>query len=245
LGWGSLVWLAIWAWYFRDDPRTHPSITEAQLKCLPEPTNYGRPRVPWLRLARSIYPVTIVDFCYGWTIWLFLSWIPSFFIENYHLKLTDSALYTAGVLSAGMLGDTLGGVLSDRILQRTGDLLTARRSVIVGGFLGAFLFMIPVVLLHDLTVSAVCLSLALFCMELIVGPIWSVPMDIAPRYAGTASGMMNFGFAVAGLVSPFSFGYIVDLTGSWITPFIGSSVLLLAGAILAARLRPDRRFYGG
>ena len=47
------------------------------------------------------------------------------------------------------------------------------------------------------------------------------------------------------LVSPFSFGYIVDLTGSWITPFIGSIVLLLAGAILAARLRPDRRFYGG
>jgi hypothetical protein len=23
--------------------------------------------------------VTAVDFCYGWTLWLFLSWIPSFF----------------------------------------------------------------------------------------------------------------------------------------------------------------------
>jgi MFS family permease len=242
LGLGSLLWLAIWAWYFRDDPRTHPAITEAQLKYLPEPTGYTRPRVPWLRLAQSIYPVTIVDFCYGWTIWLFLSWIPSFFIENYHLKLTDSALYTAGVLSAGMVGDTLGGMLSDRILQRTGDLLIARRSVMVGGFLGAFLFMIPVVLVHDLTASAVCLSLAFFCLELIVGPIWAVPMDIAPRYAGTASGMMNFGFAVAGLVSPSSFGYIVDLTGSWIMPFLGSIVLLLLGAILAAKLRPDRRF---
>ena len=242
LGLGSLVWLAIWAWYFRDDPRTHPSITGAELKSLPEPTGYKRPRVPWLRLARSIYPVTIVDFCYGWTIWVFLSWIPSFFIENYHLKLADSALYTAGVLSAGIAGDTLGGVLSDRILQRTGDLLMARRSVIVGGFLGALLFMIPVVLIHNLNASAVCLSVAFFCLELIVGPIWSVPMDIAPRYAGTASGMMNFGFAVAGLVSPSSFGYIVDATGSWIMPFIGSIVLLIAGAILGARLRPDRRF---
>jgi MFS family permease len=88
----------------------------------------------------------------------------------------------------------------------------------------------------------VCLSLAFFFAELIVAPIWSVPMDIAPRYAGSASGMMNFGFGVAGLVSPSSFGYLVDRTGSWVVPFIGSIVLLLLGAVLALRLRPDQPF---
>ena len=67
-------------------------------------------------------------------------------------------------------------------------------------------------------------------------------MDIAPEFSGTASGMMNFGFAIAGLISPSSFGYLVDLTGSWIVPFIGSTTLLLVGAILALRLRPDRQF---
>ena len=67
-------------------------------------------------------------------------------------------------------------------------------------------------------------------------------MDMAPRYAASASGMMNFGFGVAGLVSPSSFGYLVDRTGSWVTPFIGSIVLLLIGAALASRLRPDREF---
>ena len=238
----SLVWLAIWAWYFRDDPRTHPSTTEADLESLPRPVTGGRPKVPWFRLARTIYPVTIVDFCYGWTVWLFLSWIPTFFVENYHVKLADSAFYSAGVLSAGLVGDTVGGLLTDRILRQTGSLLRARRSVIVGGFLGAFVFMIPVVLIHDLTTSALFLSLAFFFAELVVAPIWSVPMDIAPRFAGTASGMMNFGFAIAGLISPSSFGYLVDLTGSWIVPFIGSTTLLLVGAILALRLRPDRQF---
>ncbi len=104
------------------------------------------------------------------------------------------------------------------------------------------MFLLPVILFHDLTVAAVCLSLAFFFAELIVAPIWSVPMDIAPRYAGSASGMMNFGFGVAGLVSPSSFGYLVDVTGSWVVPFVGSIVLLLVGAVLAARLRPDRAF---
>jgi MFS family permease len=98
------------------------------------------------------------------------------------------------------------------------------------------------VLVHDLTVTAVCLSLAFFFAELIVAPIWAVPMDIAPRYAGSASGMMNFGFGVAGLISPSTFGYLVDRTGSWVLPFLGSIVLLLLGAILALRLRPDLTF---
>jgi cyanate permease len=54
--------------------------------------------------------------------------------------------------------------------------------------------------------------------------------------------MMNFGFGVACLVSPSSFGYQVDRTGSWVVPFIGSIVLLVVGAALASRLRPDRAF---
>jgi cyanate permease len=53
---------------------------------------------------------------------------------------------------------------------------------------------------------------------------------------------MNFGFGVAGLISPSSFGYLVDRTGSWVVPFIVSIFLLLLGAVLALRLRPDRLF---
>ncbi len=238
----TLVWLVVWCWYFRNDPREHAAITPSDLAKLPERHEATRRSIPWLRLARCILPVTLVDFCYGWTLWLFLSWIPSFFLENYHLNLQVSALFSVGVLSAGVVGDTVGGVVSDRLLEKTGSLLIARRSVIIAGFLGAFVFLLPVMLVHNLTVAAAGLTLAFFFAELIVAPIWSVPMDIAPRYAGTASGMMNFGFAVAGLASPSSFGYLVDRTGSWVVPFIASIVLLLAGAALAWRLRPDRPF---
>ena len=228
--------------YFRNDPREHPSITAADLATLPARPANKKAAVPYLRLARRILPVTIVDFCYGWTLWLFLSWIPAFFFENYHLNLQTSALFTAGVLFSGVVGDTVGGLASDHLLRQTGNLVTARRTVLVTGFLGAVVFLIPVVLFHQLGVAAVCLSLAFFFAELIVAPIWAVPMDIAPRYAGSASGMMNFGFGLAGLVSPSSFGYLVDRTGSWVLPFIGSIILLLLGAFLAWRLRPDQPF---
>ena len=243
LGLASLLWPAVWMWFFRDDPREHAAITAEQLATLPTRANGGDSRnVPWLPLARRMLPVTIVDFCYGWTLWLFLSWIPSFFFQNYRLNLQASALFSTGVFLAGVVGDTLGGVASDALLRRTGNLVAARRYVIVAGFLGAFVFLLPAVLIHEVNVAAICLSLAFFFLELIVGPIWSIPMDIAPRYAGSASGMMNFGFGVAGIISPFSFGYLVDRTGGWVFPFVASLVLLPIGAVLALRLRPDKPF---
>ncbi len=242
----SAVWVAVWVWYFRDSPREHAGMTEADLVGLPGAAAPAkeRPAVPWRRLVRRILPVTAVDFCYGWTLWVYLTWIPSFFVHEYQLDLKSSAFFTSGVLWAGVVGDTLGGVASDYILRRTGSLLQARRNVIVVGFLGCFLSTLPVLFVHDLAIAAASLSAAFFFAELIVGPVWAVPMDIAPNYAGSASGFMNFGFGLAGIISPVVFGTIIDATGSWSLPFFCSVALLLIGAGLAFFMRPEQRFTG-
>jgi MFS family permease len=237
----SLIWVLIWWWNFRDVP-TAPPLTSEELATLPARGRSAAKTVPWLKLFRRMLPVTAVDFCYGWTLWLFLSWIPSFFYQNYHQNLTQSAFYSAGVFLAGVIGDTLGGVVSDRILHRTGNRTAARRNVIVAGMLGGFVFLIPVMLVHDVNVAAISLAAAFFFVELVVAPIWAAPMDIAPNYSGSASGMMNFGFGVAGIISPLVFGFLIDQTGSWTLPFAGSICLLLLGAGLAFRMHPDRPF---
>jgi MFS family permease len=238
----SLVWMAVWAWYFRDTPASHPQITSEDLARLPLRRHGEDKRVPWLRLFRRILPATAVDFFYGWALWLFLTWIPSYFVQNFQLDIGRTALYASGVFLGGVVGDTLGGTVSDVILKRTGNIVAARRNVIVVGFVGAAVFFVPVILVHDLNVSVISLSLAFFFAELIVAPIWAVPMDIAPRHAGSASGMMNFGSAFAGIISPLVFGYLIDLTGTWTVPFLAVIVLLLLGAVPAFYLRPDRPF---
>jgi len=238
----SLVWVIAWSLSFRDVPRS-PPLSAEELASLPARSrSSSNEPVPWLQLFLRMLPVTAVDFCYGWTLWLFLSWIPSFFYQNYHQDLQKSAFYSAGVFLAGVIGDTLGGLLSDRILKRTGDRAAARRNVIVVGMLGGFLLLIPVMLVDDVNIAAVSLAAAFFFVELIVAPIWAVPMDIAPKYSGSASGMMNFGFGVAGIISPLVFGYLIDRTGSWTLPFAGSILLLLLGAALAFRMHPDKPF---
>ena len=243
LGLLSLVWAGLWLVYFRDDPRKHPGITDQDLEGLPPSTVAAvRRQVPWGPLLRRIMPVTLTDFCYGWILWLYLNWLPSFFLHEYKLDLKKSALFSAGVFFAGVVGDTVGGIVSDRILRRTGNVNKARISVIVVGFLGSFCFMLPIVFVHDLLTVAICLSMAFFFAELIVAPIWAIPMDITPEYSGSASGFMNFGFGMAGIISPVVFGWAIDWTGRWDIPFIGSLGVLLLGAVLAFTIQPGSRF---
>ena len=49
-------------------------------------------------------------------------------------------------------------------------------------FIGSFLFLLPMFLVRDITVIALSLGAAFFCAELVIGPIWSIPMRwSAPR----------------------------------------------------------------
>jgi nitrate/nitrite transporter NarK len=235
----SAVWAVLWWIYFRDDPPEHPGIRPQDLERLPPKRVARVARVPFGRLAVRMMPVTVVYFCYGWTLWFFLAWIPSYFLHDYKLKLSSSALFASGVFLAGTLGDFLGGIASDRILERTGSRTKARRDLIVFGFLVSTVFTVPVLLVHNLTAIVLSLSLAFFFSELTVSAFWATPMDIAPRYSGFASGIMNSGSALAAIVSPLIGGYIVDRTGNWSMTFVAGIVLLLVGAALAFLMKPD------
>ena len=251
LGLASLVWVVSWWLYFRDDPREHAGITPVDLARLPS-AGATRPmvKVPWGRLIRRILPVTATYFCYGWSLWVFLTWIPQFFREqkDINLDLKKSVLYSSGVFLAGVVGDTLGGVISDYLLRRTKRVTFSRLVVIIIGMLGSAACLVPVVFTTDLVTLALCLSGAFFFLELIIGPIWAVPMDIAPQHAGTASGLMNSGSALAAIVSPVVFGWILDATKidathyNWHLPFITSIVLLVIGVALSFTMHPDRKF---
>lgn len=243
LGIVSMVWAVAWGLYFRDNPGDHPVITPQELEALPpyvSRTEKKKNPVPWLLLTRRMLPVTVVYFCYGWTLWLYLAWIPQFFLHSYKLDLKNSALFSAGVFFAGVVGDTLGGIVSDRVFERTHSRNKARRNLVVVGFLCSLAFMIPIVFTHNLSLAAICLSFAFFFAEFTIGPMWAIPMDIAPKFSGSASGLMNTGSALAAILSPLVFGYVIDKTGNWELPFIGSIGLLFLGSILAFWMKPDK-----
>jgi MFS family permease len=240
----SLVWVAVWAWYYRDDPRTHPGVRPADLAALPPPrvTAAVRGPTPWKPLIRRMAPVTFVYFCYGWTLWTFLTWVPQFMLHAYKLNLGSSALFASLVFAGGVVGDALGGWVSDALYRRTGSLIRARRDLVILGMVGSFVCSAPVLFVTDPALAALSLGGAFFFAELTIGPMWAIPMDIAPAYSGTASGLMNSGSALAAILSPLVFGVVIDATGDWSLPFYGTMALLVAGTVAAFWMRPDHTF---
>lgn len=69
---------------------------------------------------------------------MFFTWLPIFFLHGYGLDLKSTAIFSSCVAFGGVVGDTVGGLISDNIIHRTGNVECARWNVIVASLLGTF-----------------------------------------------------------------------------------------------------------
>lgn len=226
------IWGIVWLIYFRDRPVDHPGVTPVELAELDDAPGVAKAQepTPWRALIRRIAPVTLTDFCYGWMLWLYLTWMPSFFSDRFGLDLQESALFTMATLIGGVAGDWLGGSFVDHLLRRTSNISRSRKTGLMIGLGGTVVFVTPVIWLDGPVAITVCLGVAFFFLELCNSPLWTIPMDIAPQHSGAASGLMNTGFGVAGIVAPPIVGFLVD-TATWGAVFALSAVVVLLGLI--------------
>jgi MFS family permease len=242
LGVLSVVWAFVWLRFYRDVPRDHPRTTADELRELPDggAPAAGRTATPWRVMLPALLPVLAVDFCYGWLLWVYLTWLPSLFKAQFGLKLGAFALYTSLVLLAGVVGDLAGGWLSDELMRRRGALV-ARRVPLVAGLTASMVCLLPALFVHSLLATTMSLAAALFFLELTNSTIWALPMDVAPDHAGAASGLVNTGFGIAGVLSPAVFGVLLGASGGeWRLPLLLSAVILAVGAVCALKVDPRR-----
>jgi MFS family permease len=238
-GAAALLWCVAWWIMFRDDPGEHPGVKPASMEGLSVSMPNRRARIPFLLITRRMASVTVVMFAYGWTYWVFVSWLPLYFVNQHHTDLKNSALLTSALFFAGLVGNTVGGVLSDKILKSTGRNRLARCSVILVSLLGAAALITPTMFYDDLRIVVTLLAGAMFFLELTIAPMYAIPMDISKEYAGLGSAYVIMGVGLSGIVSPVVFGWLIDLTGNWNIPFATGVGILLAGAAAVPWLRPD------
>ena len=231
-GVAGAVWALLWFDFFRDRPQDHPAVDADELEELRGSIDGApvRRRPPWKKLARQLAPVTLTDFCYGWVLWVYLTWMPSFFSAHFGLALGKSSIYTSITLLGGVVGDWLGGVLSDALLRRTNSIGRARKTGLLIGLGGSALFLVPVLAVHSLIGVTICLTVAFMFLELCNSPLWTIPMDVAPEHSGVASGLVNTGFGVSGVIAAPAFGLIVGHAG-YPVALAFSAVLLVLGMI--------------
>lgn len=257
----GFVWGAIWYWYYRDEPEDHPSINDEELEVIrkgreaakeedaastrgPEASEVeeddGRD-VPWAVLARSknMWLIALMYFCYVYTFWIYLTWIPSYLVEDRGMSIVGAGVGAGLPLLAGAVTNGLGGWVSDRLSDRRG-LRFGRRVPAIAGMITGAAFIMPGILVEDPWVAITCLTLAAGGLEFTTGISWAVAIDVGEEFAGTVSAVMNMFGNLGGALSPFLFGVLVDATGRWEFPFMIATGLIVVAALLWLWIDPER-----
>jgi sugar phosphate permease len=241
----GLGWSAVWYWYYRDTPAEHSHISSAERQLIEDSIGIRPAKaraVPWrlILTSPSLWTLSLMYFCYGYSIDVYLDWFPKYLNEHRGFNLTQMGLYASLPLLAGAAGDLLGGSLSDHLAKRFRNLKAARRAVALAGFLLAAIFILPATFTTHSTASVFYSCVAVFGLEVTVGVSWAIPLDIGGDCAGSIASVMNTFGNLGSAVSPVLLAYLVGAYG-WNTPFLVCSCLCVAGAAFAMGINADRK----
>jgi MFS family permease len=223
---------------FYRDPSRHPKLAAEEREYIraggaaPEGPSAGGEFAMLGYLLRNVkvWGLTIGFSAYGYSFYLFLTWLPNYLVTTMHMDILKSAEFTAIPWGFATIADlAVGGWLIDHLVRRGYDDTLVRKTVLVGGMvLGLAVIGAPFT--TDPRWAVVWISIALSGLAAAAPVGWSIPSLIAPR-GGTATigGIMNFFNNLMGVVAPITTGYIVAATQSFSAAFIAAAVVLVIG----------------
>ena len=241
----GIVWCAVFASWYRDDPADHPSVNPAELCIIrdgasPRPTSGER--VPWKALLLN--PTMIALFCSyfasGFGFQFFVTWLPTYFMREHGLTLQQSGVFAALPLAAGAVGCLVGGLLADWITRLTGSVTIGRRTVGVSGFLLGAIGYAAAIFVSSAEAAIGFLALASGAHDLTLPVLWATTTDTGGRFGGTASGFVNFASSLSGMLAPLSAAFLESLFGSFHAVFYAASAMYLVGAALWCIIDPRK-----
>ncbi len=158
-----------------------------------------------------------------------LTWLPAYFVEQRHLSLASSGIYSMFSYGGMAIVALLAGIAADWFIGRGYDPVLTRRNFTVAGFLIAATEVIGA--LSDS--SSVALFFAVLSMSglgLATANYWSLAQTLAPpAVAGRIAGAQNVALTLAGTIAPIATGWLKQVTGSYAAPMVGMGFILALG----------------
>ena len=244
------LWLPLWWRFFRDFPEDSRYVDKAELAHIREgapPPKVEERRRHGADLWKFLFsnPTLLANdwafFVFGYYLFFFMTWLPSYFQQVYHLDLKQVGLFNVlpWLLAAVLLWGF--GYLSDRLLKCTGSLRIARSHPIWISQLLAAVCILPLIYTHDFTVAFIFITLAVGFGMSTNAAYYAINVDVARERSGTALGVMDALFALAGYLAPTVTGWLVEGSDSFTTPFwlmFGLAISSVAVVILFHK--PDK-----
>lgn len=233
----ALVWIPIWWWLFQDKPDDSPYVNEEELNYLHETIIHNQEKstakITWYYLFtnKTLLANNWAFFVFGYYLFFFMTWLPSYLKQEYHLDLKQIGLYSIApwLLAALMMWGV--GTLSDYLLKKTKSYRLSRSYPILISQLLSAVCIFPIILINDITYAMIFISLAIGFAMSANAAYYAVNIDLVKERAGTALGIMDAVFAIAGFLAPTITGFSISLTGHFEAAFY-----LLVGLAMSSSL---------
>ena len=232
----GVVWAIAW-WLVYRDPEQYRAIAPAQVDALlaerAPPPVIANP-IRWVDLFRyrSVWGLMIGLFCLNFAIYFFITWFPNYLQAARGFSLTR--LGTLGMLPALMavVGNWLGGIVSDWLMRRGWSATAARKTCLVTGMVLAS----SIALAAFVQSTMLCLTLftlAYASLSFTGANTWTVVSEISPTPGHVASiaGLQNFAGNLAGILIATFTGVMLEITsGSFLIPLSVAGGMCVVGA---------------
>jgi ACS family glucarate transporter-like MFS transporter len=242
----------IWYAISRDSPEQHHSISQRELAFIErgrviqvqgaEPTALSdlKRAVPWAAIfsSKEVVVMTLSYFAYCYSTWIFFGWFYIYLVQVRGFSLKTSAAYSVLPFIAMTAGSLLGGVLSDKIVEKFGRRIgRCWLSFFAMGIASALL--IAASRAHSGGMASIIAALSMGTLYLSSNCFWAMTNDIAGRLSSVVSSLMNMGGQIGGAVAA-SVTPLVAYHFGWNTSFMVAALLGMLGAVSWLAVNPSK-----
>ena len=245
----GVIWFVVWAPLARSRPADKtdwdtPDAASAAVEAGPATdqndasaqTVYPRLTVRGMLRSRAVWAIAIAHICINWSLYLVLSWFPTFVNRELGADLQLAGFLALAPTIVSLIMAPLAGRLFDRLVARGRDRLKVRRTMQSLAFVGITAAMMAITLTDSLILSVTVITLSNALTAFSIGGFATNHLDIAPNQSGLLMGVTNTLAAVSSSASVFVSGWIQDLSGGWDAVFLTAAGVSVFGAIIYASL---------
>ncbi|HTC30588.1 MAG TPA: MFS transporter [Candidatus Acidoferrum sp.] len=248
-GIAGLAIVPLWLIFVRDRPEDDPRTNEAERAWIGNRSRADQqidwPGIRAVLLSRTGLGMLLVYLTFGYILFTFINWVPSYMFYTFHMSILKSAAWASLGAVFGLAGFLISGPFNDRLVARF-DRLTARRIGATVPMLG----MIVCVLLSLATAraefgeaTAILIGLAQLLMNMTVGA-WAVNVvEISPNQASTAIVYSVYN-GVLNIMGAFNSLILTALATAYGFPLaFGSALFFMLVFLFGMLLVVDRKSY--
>ena len=225
----GILWTLFWIPAVRDRPT--PKVTALR--------HQPGPKLSFYLKQPAIIATGLAFFGYSYVLYFFLTWFPSYLTMSRHLSIHDMASINTIPWVLGAVGLTVSGLVCDLISNAIGDVLRARKLVLVVSLIAAAGCVTCAGLVAGVASAVTFMAAAILFIYLTGATYWALIQELVQsEHVGAVGGFVHLVANCAGIIGPAVTGFIVRRTGLFTSAFLLAGAVALAAALLVAVLVP-------